>query len=85
MKKQKRKETISGRKQPLSIQKSMDQKKIEVIVIRTEEQKLLLLIGNETIEISDYKAISSSDGTTELCITIRGESVSTELLAISKK
>lgn len=66
----------------ISIQQEMHPKKrVEVVAITTEEGKHLLLIGNETIEILNYTAKSSSDGATELFVTIKGDSVSTELSA----
>lgn len=67
----------------ISIQQEMhpEKNRVEVVAITTEEGKHLLLIGNETIEILNYMAKSSSDGATELFVTIKGDSVSTELSA----
>ena len=67
----------------ISIQQEMhpEKNRVEVVAITTEEGKHLLLIGNETIEILNYTAKSSSDGATELFVTIKGIFVSTELSA----
>lgn len=46
--------------------------KIDVVVATTEEGKRVLLIGNERIEIQDYKIQSSTSEEAELCITIKG-------------
>ena len=56
-------------------------KKIEIIVIKTEDEQLFLMVGNERINISDFKSRSSAHGDTELLITIKGGTVSTELSA----
>lgn len=62
-----------------------EKENIEVTVITTEENKLMLLVGDEILEIADYKVQSSAYGETELCVTIKGKPVSTELLTNSVK
>lgn len=54
---------------------------IEVIVVKTEDGQLFLMVGNERVEISDFVTRSSAHGETELLITIKGKTVSTELSA----
>lgn len=55
--------------------------KVEVIAIKTENGKLFLLVGNEKVEICDFTTRSSAHGETELLVTIKGKTVSTELSA----
>lgn len=55
--------------------------KVEVIVIKTENGKLFLMVGNERVEICDFTTRSSAHGETELLVTIKGKTVSTELAA----
>lgn len=55
--------------------------KVEVIVIKTENGKLFLMVGNERVEICDFTTRSSAHGETELLVTIKGKTVSTELSA----
>ena len=55
--------------------------KVEVIVIKTENGNLFLLVGNEKVEICDFTTRSSAHGETELLVTIKGKTVSTELSA----
>ena len=82
---EKKKKAASCTKQPIPTQKSIKPKKVEVVAIKAEDNRLLLLVGNETIEISDYRTESAANGATKLHVTIVGETVSTELLANSKK
>lgn len=59
-------------------------KKVEVVAVKTEDGKLLLMVGNEGVEISDFTTKSSAHGDTELIVTIKGRTVSTELSASSR-
>lgn len=47
-------------------------KEIEVVLATTDENKHIMMVGNEKIEISDYKVQSSADGAAEFCVTIKG-------------
>lgn len=60
-----------------------EKEKIQVVVIKREEGKHLLRVGNETIEISDFTTISSAHGDTELIVTIVGATFFTEISAIA--
>ena len=52
----------------------------EIKLLRVDERSLLQ-IGNEQIEISDYNLKSSADGSTELSIVIKGQTTIFELSA----
>ncbi len=54
---------------------------IEVIVVKTENGKFFLMVGNEKVEICDFTTRSSARGETELLVTIKGKTVFTELSA----
>lgn len=48
----------------------------DIRIIRSDDRSMLQ-VGSESVEISDYKLQISADGTTEICVAIKG--VSTEL------
>ncbi len=50
-----------------------DSEKTTVSIQRVDSRNFLK-IGNECVEVSDYKVVSSADGATELTITIKGMS-----------
>lgn len=45
---------------------------VKKIGLRRIDNRALLDIGNESIEIADYQIKSSADGTTELAVIITG-------------
>ena len=51
------------------------------VSIQRIDSRILLQVGTEQIEISDYNLKSSADGTTELNVTISGNATLFELSA----
>ncbi|GAB6105691.1 hypothetical protein JCM17039_24450 [Blautia glucerasea] len=51
------------------------------VSIQRIDSRILLQVGTEQIEISDYNLKSSADGTTELNVTISGNTTLFELSA----
>ena len=50
----------------------------------TEDDELLLMVGNETVQIDAYSTESIGRGMTKINISITGKTVITEMSAISK-
>lgn len=51
------------------------------ISIKKIESRTFLVVGNQSIEVKDYKLVSSGNGETELTIILKGKSTIFDLSA----
>lgn len=67
-----------------NLQKEVNAKTF-IEILTTENDQPILTVGEERIMLSEYEIQSSADGTTELCVKIKGDHRITALSANSKK